>query len=155
MGHHGGPGGHPANKKLRRAGIVSTLAPSCFRDAGRRRQGMRGAGTGVQLTHRNVSPTSASTGEGDHLTSASSELAAWSYGLAGLIFSAFAMRLWGLGYARAPRSATSTSLVAAATCSALWALSGLADFYSTDVVWRGVATVADVARYACWNVCLL
>ena len=89
------------------------------------------------------------------MTSASSELAAWSFGLAGLIFSAFAIRLWALGYARAPRSATSTSLVAAATCSALWAGFGLADFYSTDLVFRGLATVADIARYACWNVCLL
>ena len=89
------------------------------------------------------------------MTSASSELAAWSYGLAGLIFSAFAIRLWAQGYARAPRSATSTSLVAAATCSAVWALSAVADFYGTDVVYRGVATVADIARYACWNVFLL
>ena len=89
------------------------------------------------------------------MTSASSELAAWSYGLAGLIFSAFAIRLWALGYARAPRNATATSLVAAATCSALWAAFGLADFYSTDVAYRGAATVADIARYACWNVCLL
>ena len=89
------------------------------------------------------------------MTSASSELAAWSFGLAGLIFSAFAIRLWALGYARAPRSATSMSLVAAASCSALWAVFGLADFYSTDVGFRGAATVADIARYACWDVCLL
>jgi putative PEP-CTERM system histidine kinase len=89
------------------------------------------------------------------LTSATSELAAWSYGLASLVFSAFAIRLWALGYARAPRSATSTSLVAAATFSALWAAAALADFYSTDVAYRGIASVADIARYACWNVCLL
>jgi len=89
------------------------------------------------------------------LTSASSELAAWSYGLASLIFSAFAIRLWALGYARAPRSVTSMSLVAAASFSALWAVFGFADFYSSDVAFRGAATVADIARYASWNVCLL
>ena len=89
------------------------------------------------------------------MTSASSELAAWSYGLAGLIFSAFALRLWTLGYARSPRNATSVSLVAAASCSALWAVCGLADFYSTDLAWRAVAVVADIARYASWYVCLL
>jgi putative PEP-CTERM system histidine kinase len=89
------------------------------------------------------------------LTSTSSELAAWGYGLAGLVFSVFAIRLWGLGYTRAPRSATSMSLVAAASCSALWAWFRLADFFSADVVFRGLAAVADVARYACWNACLL
>ena len=89
------------------------------------------------------------------MTSASSELAAWSYGLASLIFSAFAIRLWALGYARAPRSVTSMSLVAAASFSALWAVFGFADFYSSDVAFRGAATVADIARYASWNVCLL
>jgi hypothetical protein len=111
--------------------------------------------TGVSSGRRDVSPKRINRGRGNHLTSASSELAAWSYGLAGLIFSAFAIRLWALGYARAPRSLTSTSLVAAATCSASWALCGLADFYSNDVAYRGVATVADIARYACWDACLL
>lgn len=82
-------------------------------------------------------------------------LAAWSYGSAGVAFSAFSLRLLGLGYARAPRGLTSISLFAAISCSALWGWFSLADLYSSQVGYRFFAAIADVARYACWYLCLL
>jgi len=88
------------------------------------------------------------------MSSGSSFLAAWSYGLAGVVFSVFSLRLLHLGYASA-RNATSISLLAAVSCTAVWGWAGLADLFSSDVGFHVAATVADVSRYAFWYLCLL
>jgi putative PEP-CTERM system histidine kinase len=77
-------------------------------------------------------------------------LTAWSYGLAGVVFSAFSVRLFVLAYARAPRNGASISLLAAVLCSALWAWFSLADLSTDKVTVRFLGAVADVLRYACW-----
>jgi putative PEP-CTERM system histidine kinase len=89
------------------------------------------------------------------MSSGTSVLAAWSYGSVGVVFSAFSLWLVRLGYARAPRGLTPTSLLAAISCSALWGWFSFADLYSSQVGFRFFAAIADVARYACWYACLL
>ena len=82
-------------------------------------------------------------------------LIAWSYGLTGVVFSAFAVHLFRLGYARAPRSRASLALLAAVLSSALWAWFSLVDQFSNDVVFRVLGVGADVLRYAGWYAFLL
>ena len=93
--------------------------------------------------------------KGHALTSATSDLAAWSYGLAGLVFSAFTFRLWVLGHVRPATRHASTALWAALGFSALWAFSSFAALFVDDLAFVGAATVADIARYASWYLCLL
>ena len=82
-------------------------------------------------------------------------LTAWSYGLAGLVYFVFAMRLIQRGYLTAPREAGRLALVAAVLCGALWGwlllgylLGGQSGLLNT---WH----FADVLRYAAWYVFLL
>ncbi len=90
------------------------------------------------------------------MSSGTSDLAAWSYGLAGVVFSALSVRLGSMGYLRGPRNLTSISLAAAAVLSAAWAWIALAaDLHDADPTLTAAAYVADVARYACWYGCLL
>lgn len=89
------------------------------------------------------------------MTSNASDLAAWSYGLAGCVFTAISMRLASLGYMRSPRNLTAMSLVAAVSFSAVWAWFGLADLDADDLAFGAIAVIADIVRYACWFLCLL
>lgn len=86
------------------------------------------------------------------MTSANVAMTAWGYGLAGLAYSIFSIRLFHLGYWRKPRDGAGIAVLAAAVWSSLWAWLGLAlALASTQppaLLLMGV--LADMLRYGCW-----
>ena len=82
-------------------------------------------------------------------------LAAWSYGLVGLAYAAFALWLLQLGYLRAPREPTKSTLLAAVTCSSLWGCFGLAFLFTGKPIFWLLSTLFDLLRYGCWYAFLL
>ncbi len=82
-------------------------------------------------------------------------LTAWSYGLAGLVYGAFALVLWQRGYLRAPREAAKMAMVAAVLGSALWGCLLTAFLFSGQRLVLTAGYVADLLRYAAWYVFLL
>lgn len=82
-------------------------------------------------------------------------LTAWSYGLVGVAYSAFALRLHKLGYAHSTREWTQTAVFAAVTCSALWGWFGLALSLTSAPQAALLSTWFDIARYAGWFAFLL
>jgi putative PEP-CTERM system histidine kinase len=79
-----------------------------------------------------------------------SALMAWSYGLAAVAFTAFALDLLRQGYASKSTNRSATLLVVAIASSALWAWVSLVDLFSDRVAYRLMAAAADVLRYAGW-----
>ncbi|NDP38259.1 MAG: PEP-CTERM system histidine kinase PrsK [Rhodoferax sp.] len=82
-------------------------------------------------------------------------LTTWSYGLVGLAYSAFALRLLQLGYGRAKREWSKVAVLAAVSWSAMWGWFGLALLLTGAPVFLLLSTVADLLRYACWYAFLL
>lgn len=82
-------------------------------------------------------------------------LMAWGYGLVGLAYTAFVLRLLQLGYAAAPRELSKTAVLTAVTGSALWGWFGLALLLTANSVFLTLGTLSDLLRYACWFVFLL
>ncbi|OGB33444.1 MAG: histidine kinase [Burkholderiales bacterium RIFCSPLOWO2_12_FULL_61_40] len=82
-------------------------------------------------------------------------LTTWSYGLVGVAYSAFALRLHRLGYARSTHQWTQTTAFAAVACSALWGWSGLASSLTSAPPAALLGTWFDIARYAGWFAFLL
>lgn len=82
-------------------------------------------------------------------------LTAWSSGLCGLVYSAFALQLIRLGYARPVRHWPRSTVLAAALMTALWAWFGVALALTADQSLWGVNTLLDMMRYACWYAFLL
>ncbi|MBK5207302.1 MAG: PEP-CTERM system histidine kinase PrsK, partial [Polaromonas sp.] len=82
-------------------------------------------------------------------------LAAWGYGLVGLSYSAFALRLIQLGYLRSAREWSKTTVVAAVTWSALWGWFGLALLLTGMPLFLLFSTLSDLLRYGCWYAFLL
>src|SRR3990167_6183726 len=82
-------------------------------------------------------------------------LTAWGYGLVGLVYSAFALRLIQLGYLRSAREWSKTTVLAAVTWSALWGWFGLALLLTGRPLFLLLSTFADLLRYACWYAFLL
>jgi len=82
-------------------------------------------------------------------------LTAWSYGLAGLVYFVFAMRLIQRGYLAVPREAGRLALVAAVLCGALWGWLLLAYLLGGQSGLLSTWYFADVLRYAAWYVFLL
>ena len=82
-------------------------------------------------------------------------LAVWSYSLAGLAYAAFALQLLQLGYLRAPRETTKSTLLAAVTCSALWGGFSLAFLLTGNPLFWLFGSLSDLARYGFWYAFLL
>lgn len=82
-------------------------------------------------------------------------LTAWSSALSGLVYTAFALKLLGLGYARPVRNWPRSTVLAAVWMSALWGWFGAAQAL-TGAYSAGLAnTLFDMLRYACWYAFLL
>ena len=82
-------------------------------------------------------------------------LATWSYGLVGLSYSVFTLKLLQLGYLRSPRELSKTALLAAVVLTAVWGWIGLALLLTGMPLFSSLGTSADVLRYGCWYAFLL
>lgn len=82
-------------------------------------------------------------------------LTAWGYGLVGLAYSAFAMRLVQLGYVRSGRELSKITVLAAVAWSALWGWFGLAFQVTGKPIFLLLSTLSDLLRYGCWYAFLL
>ncbi|MFI5445899.1 XrtA/PEP-CTERM system histidine kinase PrsK [Polaromonas sp. UC242_47] len=82
-------------------------------------------------------------------------LTAWSYGLVGLVYSAFTLRLFHLGYFRSTREWSKTMLFAAVAWSALWGWFGLALLLTGKPLFFLFSALFDLLRYGSWYVFLL
>lgn len=89
------------------------------------------------------------------MNSGPSALAAWSYGLAGAAYTAFALHLASLGYLRMGRHGAARFLLAAVAVTALWGWLGLADTFVETLLFLRVAALADLLAYAFWFAFLL
>ena len=86
--------------------------------------------------------------------SVASSLTAWSYGLVGASYLAFALRLVQLGYHRKAQGA-GRFILAAVVASALWGWFGLAFLEQGNPAFVIAADVADLLRYGFWFAFLL
>ena len=77
-------------------------------------------------------------------------LTAWSYGLVGLAYTAFVLRLLQLGYARSPREWSKTFLLAAIVLSALWGWFGLVLLFTGQRLYFSLSLLSDLLRYGAW-----
>jgi peptidoglycan/LPS O-acetylase OafA/YrhL len=77
-------------------------------------------------------------------------LTAWSYGLAGAAYMAFALHLLRIGYWRMPGKAAARLLLAAVFASALWGWFGLADQFARTVFFMRLGALADLAAGPGW-----
>jgi putative PEP-CTERM system histidine kinase len=82
-------------------------------------------------------------------------LTAWSYGLVGLAYSLFALRLLQLGFLRAPYKEASIAVFAAVALSALWGWFGLGFLLRADAAALSLSALADLLRYGAWFAFLL
>jgi len=82
-------------------------------------------------------------------------LSAWGYGLAGLAYSAFALKLMQLGYFRAFTKWPKVTLFFAVSFSALWGWFGLALLVSNSSGFWFFNAVSDSLRYGFWFAFLL
>ena len=82
-------------------------------------------------------------------------LTAWSFGLVGAAYLAFALNLIRLGYWRPPRNLAALALLGAVGCSSLWGWLTLAGALSGEPLLALPATLADVSRYGFWFAFLL
>ena len=89
------------------------------------------------------------------MDSNTSLLAAWSYGLVGVVYSGFVLRLLHLGYLRAPREWSKAALLAAITFSALWGWFGLTLIVNGQALSLLMGTFFDLLRYGAWYAFLL
>src|SRR5574337_1544244 len=77
-------------------------------------------------------------------------LAAWSAAAAGAAYTAFALYLWRVGYLRPDARSASRLLVAAAAATAAWGWLGVADTFTTKVLFLRLGGFADVLAYGFW-----
>jgi putative PEP-CTERM system histidine kinase len=82
-------------------------------------------------------------------------LTAWSFGLVGATYLAFALNLIRLGYWRSPRNGAGLALLGAAICTALWGWLTVAGALVGETPLELLATLADVFRYGSWFAFLL
>ena len=87
------------------------------------------------------------------MTDGASGLIAWSQALAGVAYSAFAVELLRLGYAR--KQGASRAMLAAVLCSAAWGWFGLADQFASKLVFQRLGEFADALAYGFWLVFLV
>ncbi|MCY7305051.1 MAG: PEP-CTERM system histidine kinase PrsK [Rhodoferax sp.] len=77
-------------------------------------------------------------------------LTAWSYGLAGLVYSVFALSLVGRGYLRAPRELPRLALLSALVVSAVWAWMLVALILLGHRIVPHIVFAFEVLRYGAW-----
>ena len=82
-------------------------------------------------------------------------LTAWSYGLVGASYLAFALRLLQLGVLRAPRDLPRAALFLAVAFCSLWGWMILGFLYSGNSLFLLAGDLADLLRYGCWFAFLL
>ena len=82
-------------------------------------------------------------------------LIAWSYGLVGASYLAFALRLLQMGYVRQPREPAKLWLLTAVVCCALWGGLFWMASSSQNALFLVGSDLADLARYVAWVVFLL
>ena len=82
-------------------------------------------------------------------------LTAWGYGLAGLAYALFALRLFDLGYGRKPRDVAGMTVLAAVVWSSLWAWLVLGSLMADRSSLFQIGVLADLLRYGSWFAFLL
>ena len=82
-------------------------------------------------------------------------LATWSYGLVGLSYSVFTLKLLQLSYLRSPLELSKTALLAAVVFSAVWGWIGLVLLLTGMPLFSPLGTSFDMLRYGCWYAFLL
>ena len=82
-------------------------------------------------------------------------LTAWSYGLVGLAYTAFALRLMQLGYGGPSGKGSKTLVLAAVVFSALWGWFGLALLFTGGTFYFLLSQFSDLLRYGAWCAFLL
>lgn len=82
-------------------------------------------------------------------------LTAWGFGLVGLVYSVFALRLLQLGYLRPVHEWSKATVLAAVTWSALWGWFGLALLLTGLPLFLWLGALSDVLRYGCWYAFLI
>lgn len=82
-------------------------------------------------------------------------LTAWSYGLVGLAYTAFALRLLQLGYGRLGGERSKTLVLAAVVFSGLWGWFGLALVFTGWPYYFLLSQLSDLLRYGAWCAFLL
>lgn len=82
-------------------------------------------------------------------------LTTWSYGLVGLAYSAFALRLLQLGYWRSLHEWSKATELAAVMCSALWGWFGLALLLTGNALFLYFSALSDLLRYGFWCALLI
>jgi putative PEP-CTERM system histidine kinase len=81
--------------------------------------------------------------------------AAWSFGLAGGAYLAFALHLCRIGYGRSIRTSAAMALVGAVVCGSLWGWLAMAGVLSAAPRLAALSSLMDVSRYAFWLAFLL
>jgi putative PEP-CTERM system histidine kinase len=82
-------------------------------------------------------------------------LAAWSFGSAGVAYTALSWHLLRVGYLRAHEKAASRFMLAAVGCTALWGWFGVANEFADTVTFIRLAALTSLVGYACWFAFLL
>jgi putative PEP-CTERM system histidine kinase len=82
------------------------------------------------------------------MTSGGIALTAWSQALAGALYSGLAVQLLRLGYAR--KAGASRAMLAAVLCSAVWGWLGLADQFTSKLVFWWLGALVDCLVYGSW-----
>lgn len=82
-------------------------------------------------------------------------LTAWSYGLVGLVYTAFSLRLLQLDYWRAGPEYSKRAVLCAITLSALWGWFGLSQELTGGLTYAWLGALSDLLRYAFWFAFLL
>lgn len=89
------------------------------------------------------------------MNSGHTALTAWSYGLAGAAYTAFALQLWRVGHGQMTRRSAARWMQAAIVATALWGWFGLADQFAATVLFMRLGALADLLAYTCWFALLL
>jgi putative PEP-CTERM system histidine kinase len=84
-----------------------------------------------------------------------SALSAWSYGLAGVAYSALALYLLRVDTWRQPGLTAARLMFGAVVASALWGWFGLADRFAVTMLFIRLGALADLLTFACWFAFLL
>jgi len=82
-------------------------------------------------------------------------LAAWSYGLAGVVYSAFAVHLLRLEYWRRDRHRAAWALLGAVLSCGLWGWLSVGLVLTDKPLFAAAAPLADLLRFGCWFAFLL
>ena len=82
-------------------------------------------------------------------------LTAWSYGLVGASYLAFALRLLQLGYLSAPLDRPRVAVFSAVAFSSLWGWLILGFLFAARPIFLLAGDLADLLRYGCWFAFLL